>query len=72
MRLKLKQARLAADMTQQQAARAIGITVRYYNYIESGARTGNTRIWDELETLFNIPQRTLREDTKSVAENGMN
>ena len=61
MRENLKNARKAADMTQQQVADGLGISLRYYQNIEQGSRTGDFEIWDNLEDLFNIHQRKLRE-----------
>lgn len=61
MRVNLKVARQKAGMTQQQVASAIGISLRYYQNIEQGSRTGDFEIWDSLEDLFNIHQRKLRE-----------
>ncbi len=61
MRENLKNARKAANMTQQQVAEKIGISLRYYQNIEQGSRTGDFAIWDNLEDLFNIHQRKLRE-----------
>ncbi len=61
MRENLKNARKAANMTQQQVAEKIGISLRYYQNIEQGSRTGDFEIWDNLEDLFNIHQRKLRE-----------
>lgn len=56
----LKAARAAKGMTQQQTADALGITLRYYQNIEAGERTGSFEIWDSLEDLFSIHQRELR------------
>lgn len=61
MREILKSARKAKGMTQQQVADKIEISLRYYQQIEVGDRTGDFRVWDELEDLFNIHQRVLRE-----------
>lgn len=61
MRENLRNARKAANMTQQQVADKIGISLRYYQNIEQGSRTGDFEIWDNLEDLFNIHQRKLRE-----------
>lgn len=61
MRNNLKNARKAANMTQQQVADKVGISLRYYQNIEQGSRTGDFEIWDSLEDLFNIHQRKLRE-----------
>ena len=56
MRPNLKQARLDKGMTQQQVADYLDIGVRYYQKIESGDRTGDIRLWDDLEDLFSIHQ----------------
>lgn len=60
MRERLKSARKAAGMTQQQLAVRIGIEPRYYKAIESGERLGSIAVWDALEDLFGINQRVLR------------
>lgn len=57
----LKKARLDAGMTQQQVADALGISLRYYQNIEQGSRTGDFELWDSLEDLFKIHQRVLRK-----------
>lgn len=61
MRPNLKQARLDKGMTQQQVADHLDIGVRYYQKIESGDRTGDIRLWDDLEDLLSIHQRMLRQ-----------
>jgi len=61
MRENLRNARKAANMTQQQMADKLGINERYYKAIESGERLGSIWIWDMLEDIFNINQRVLRE-----------
>lgn len=61
MRSALKQARIAADMTQQQVADYLGITTRNYQKIESGQMLGSIKNWDKLEDLFSIHQRKLRQ-----------
>ncbi len=61
MREKLKEARRAAGMTQQQVADYLKIDVRYYKQIEYGERLGSIAIWDNLEDLFKTHQRVLRE-----------
>ncbi|MBU5626511.1 helix-turn-helix domain-containing protein [Oscillibacter sp. MSJ-2] len=63
MRENLKAARKAKGMTQAQAATKLGVTERYYRFIESGERNGDFELWDTLEDLFGVHQRTLREDT---------
>lgn len=61
MRENLRKARKSKNMTQQVVADYLGISLRYYQNIEAGSRTGDFAIWDCLEDLFNIHQRTLRE-----------
>ncbi len=61
MRAKLKEARLAAGLTQQQMADRLGISLRYYQNIEAGSRTGDFALWDKLEDITGIHQRVLRE-----------
>ena len=56
----LKKARQAAVMTQQQMADRLGISLRYYQNIEAGNRTGDFEIWDSLEDITGIHQRKLR------------
>ena len=60
MREKLQAARKAKGLTQQAVAEYLGISERYYGYIESGTRDGDFEIWDDLEDLFSIHQRILR------------
>lgn len=60
MREKLQAARKSKGLTQQTVAEYLGISERYYRYIESGTRDGDFEIWDDLEDLFSIHQRILR------------
>lgn len=61
MRTNLKKARTEAGMTQQQMADKLEISLRYYQKIEAGDRTGDFVIWDVLEDLLGVHQRILRE-----------
>lgn len=61
MRKQLKEARMGAGLTQQQMAEKLGISLRYYQNIEAGERTGDFTLWDTLEELLGIHQRILRE-----------
>lgn len=61
MRDKLKNARRAAGLTQQQTADRLGITLRHYKKIESGESRGSIEVWDDLEDMFRVHQRVLRE-----------
>lgn len=61
MRMKLKKARKEAGLTQQQMVDKLDISLRYYQQIEAGSRTGDFIIWDTLEDLLMVHQRILRE-----------
>ena len=61
MRKNLKEARKKAELTQQQVAKKLGVSLRYYEQIEAGDRTGNFKLWDTLEDIIGIHQRKLRE-----------
>lgn len=61
MRENLKKARREAGMTQQQMADKLDISLRYYQNIEAGERTGDFILWDTLEDITGIHQRKLRE-----------
>lgn len=62
MRKNLKEARQKAGMTQQQMADKLEISLRYYQNIEAGSRTGDFTIWDELEDITGVHQRILRQN----------
>ncbi len=61
MRNILKNARKEKGLTQQQVADQLEISLRHYQFIESGDRTGDFTLWDSLEDLLGIHQRKLRE-----------
>ena len=61
MRKNLKEARMAAGLTQQQMADKLGISERYYKQLEAGQRTGDFTLWDMMEDLLDIHQRKLRD-----------
>lgn len=75
MRKELKAVRKRLGYTQQQMADKVGIGLRYYQSIEAGDRIGDFQIWDSLEDITGIHQRTLREqqanhlDTEFEPEN---
>lgn len=65
MRKNLKEARQKAGMTQKEVAEYLKIGVRRYQDIEYGKTLGSIKHWDALEDLFQIPQRQLRQDSRS-------
>lgn len=69
-RSNLKQRRIEKGLTQQQVADQLGISLRYYQNIEAGERTGDVAVWDALEDITGVHQRKLREieDTHRVPE----
>lgn len=69
MRENLKNARKAAKLTQLNMADKLGISLRYYQQIEAGDRTGDFEIWDNLEDITGIHQRILRGTNPGKADN---
>lgn len=67
MRKNLQSARKAAGFTQQALADKLGLSLRYYQQIEAGDRTGDFEIWDKLEDITGIHQRILRESNPGKA-----
>lgn len=61
MRENLKNARKAAGLTQQATADKLGLTLNHYQKIEYGILGGSFEVWDALEDLLGVHQRTLRE-----------
>lgn len=61
MRWNLQKARKSLGLTQQATADKLRISLRYYQNIEAGTRTGTFEIWDALEDLTGIHQRVLRQ-----------
>ena len=60
MRENLRKARKAAGMTQQAMADQLGLTLRHYQKIEYSELNGSFAVWDALEDLLGVHQRTLR------------
>lgn len=59
--IKLRYARLERGWTQEQVAKAIGLTKSAIQNMEVGRTTGSVETWDALEGLFCVPQQELRE-----------
>lgn len=62
MRNNLRDSRIKLGHTQEHMAEIIGISLRYYQQIEQGVRTGDVEMWDRLEDITGIHQRVLREN----------
>ena len=69
VRANLKKAREEKGMTQQAMADKLGISLRYYQQIEAGDRTGDFEIWDNLEDFTGIHQKILRETNHAPIDN---
>ena len=61
MRANLRNARKAANLTQQAMADKLGLTLNHYQKIEYGRLGGSFAVWDALEDLLGVHQRILRE-----------
>ena len=69
MRENLRKARKEKGLTQQAMADKLGISLTYYQMLEYGARTGDFEIWDDLEDIFSVHQRVLRENHRAQLDN---
>jgi len=65
VRENLRKVRKAAGLTQQAMADKLGISLRYYQQIEAGDRTGDFTLWDILEDITGIHQRILRDQERN-------
>lgn len=69
MRKNLKEARQKAGVTQQQMADTLNVGLRHYKKIESGETLGSIPLWDQMEDMFKINQRVLRENHHDREDN---
>lgn len=54
MRNELKVLRVKHQLTQQQLAEKLGVSVVTYNLIEQGKRQGSKDFWAKLQKLFKL------------------
>lgn len=54
MRKALMLFRLDKHLTQAEMAEKTGVSVKTYNYIENGVRSGKQEFWDKLQQAFNV------------------
>ena len=57
----LKQTRKGKGMTVRVISELLGVSERLYKYVEAGHTTGKAEMWDALEDILGINQRSLRE-----------
>jgi transcriptional regulator with XRE-family HTH domain len=58
---RLKQARLARNMTQRELAELIGRDRSFISHLERGSEGASVRTWDRIEAVLGIDQRILRQ-----------
>ena len=68
LRVRLRDARIARNMTPAQVASAIGISERAYRYIEAGEKKPSLDTAVKLEALLGIAPRELLVQDDSNAE----
>lgn len=59
MRLALKTFRVSKNLTQQQMAEKLGVSVSTYCLIEKGERRGSAELWQRLQKVFNLDGGTV-------------
>lgn len=57
----IRRSRTNLGMTQEQAAEALSISVRWFQYIESGKRMPGSLLTLQMVALFGIDGKDLRE-----------
>lgn len=67
-RIKLKQFRIGLQLTQQEIADKLDITVTGYGAIENGKRDGCSQFWEKLQKAFNISDSDMYGLMKKGAE----
>ena len=68
MRTNLVNARKKKKMTQKQVSEYLRVGERHYKKIEKGETLGSVPLWDDLEDLFGVNQRVLRENHPDTAD----
>lgn len=68
MRTNLIQARKDKGWTQKQVSEYLRVGERHYKKIEKGETLGSVPLWDDLEDLFGVNQRVLRENHPDTAD----
>ena len=60
-RIKLKQLRVALDLSQEQMAESLDVSRSMYAAIENGQRYGTLKFWKTLEVTHNVPKAEVYE-----------
>lgn len=61
--INLRNERIMRGWSLEYVANKIGVTKTAIHDIETGKRQGSIKVWDALEDLFDINQRTLRKES---------
>ena len=67
MRIRLKLLRVSKGMSQEEFAKAIGVTRSYYRTVEAGENQGSLNFWLSIKDGFAIPASELFELMKVEA-----
>jgi len=62
---RIRKSRKEANMTQEEFAEAIGVSVGYINQIETGKKCFNLKRFNEIVTIFDKPLSYFVEGTES-------
>ena len=64
MRKRLRSERIRMRLSQAEMAEYLGITQPAYSMVESGTRAGRKDLWEDLERLFRVDQKVLKENSE--------
>jgi len=68
LRKYLQNVRTNLSLSQTEVAHALQISVRMYQYIESGHRNPSWKVQKRLEQFFGIPASELLAETENIYE----
>lgn len=58
-RIELKKLRIERNLTQQEVAERLGVSIGTYSFIESGVKRGSEKVWLKIQKEFDIPDEKM-------------
>lgn len=58
-RIELKKLRIEHNLTQEELAKKLGVSVGTYSFVESGKKRGSEKLWLKIQKVFNIPDEKM-------------
>lgn len=58
-RIELKKLRIERNLTQDELAKKLGVSVGTYSFVESGKKRGSEELWLKIQKVFSIPDEQM-------------